>query len=201
MTRSSSVRLAGRDSPRDERGRDVKLDGILSLWSLKLVTGARCATPRCRRRVSALSPYSNRRLRMCSVHWHDRRPGLQGSSWWDGEKRKTESSFWETRSVGHEEKEKTVQGKRSRWQINPSIAEDCTQQSRLRNPLTSNGSVMASYSAPLHPSQRSPMGGRRDRQLCINHTGEVHGVHLNFTRSRTESAPRVFAPRQDAVDH
>lgn len=56
MTRSSSARLAGRDSPRDERGRDVKLGGILSLWSLKLVKGARCATPRCNRRVSTLSP-------------------------------------------------------------------------------------------------------------------------------------------------
>lgn len=92
MTRSSSARLAGRDSPRDERGRDVKLGGILSLWSLKLVTGARCATPRCNRRVSTLSPCFNRRLRMCSVRWHDRRPGVQGFSWRDGGKRETESS-------------------------------------------------------------------------------------------------------------
>jgi hypothetical protein len=36
MTTSSSVRLAGRDSPRDDRGRDVKLAGILSLSSLEL---------------------------------------------------------------------------------------------------------------------------------------------------------------------
>jgi hypothetical protein len=76
MTRSSSARLAGRESPResprDECGRDVKLGAILSLFSLELRDSPHVAIKLFHFDFSAF----NRQVRVCQFRCYDQRPGV-----------------------------------------------------------------------------------------------------------------------------
>ena len=168
MTTSSSVRLAGRDSPRDDRGRDVKLAGILSLSSLELrktlhvaivvfhfdfydstvgferanfavTTGVRAYETVV---IGVEAVYGCRQGREggseALVEIVDNSEGRKAASRSDG-------AGNECRTRG---KEKAVQGKgREDEFIDGRIA--YYRQSRVRNPLTYYCKVKTSYSAPL----------------------------------------------------